>query len=256
MTIKEPFFILLLITNVIFSYDINQDIWNYFFRYIDPILNPEHQLNNIIQGKPSLPKITESLINELPSIATSERAIVANKIYNFLDKNLLKSKFFDQSINEMNNAWSKYDDKYFYRLKKYFGIKQIRPMKGYFTSINGCPYNANAGTFFVPLDGEIDKRIKLVMHETMHIVFRDNFERYMCNHKIDNDGVFLINETVAELLDTEFQDINPVKNDNHSKAKGGTEELINRMDTMRKAGNNFHHILDELIKMVLQKTEI
>lgn len=238
--------------NVTFSYDINQDIWNYFFRYIDPLLDSKHQLNNISQGRPSIPKITEPLIKKLPKLANNERIIAANKIYNFLNENLLNSEFLNQSIDEMNKTWSKYDSLYFNRLKEYFNIEQIRPMKGYFTSINGCPYNANAGTFFVPLDGAVEKRMKLVMHETMHIVFRDNFERYIRDHKVDNNGVFLITETVAELLDTEFQDINPIKNDKHSKAKGGTENLIDKMDVMWKAGNNFHQILDELIKMVLQ----
>lgn len=234
-----------------FTYDIHQDVWNYFFRYIDPTLNPKHQLNSVIQGKPSLPKITEHLINDLPNYIKCERFESASRIYDFLNKNIVGSEYLKKSKNAIETEWMKYDSEYFLKLKKYFGIEMIRPMRGYLTSINGFPYNANAGTFFTPIDGDIDKRIQIVMHETMHIIFRDNFEKYMREKGLSDNGIFLITETIAELLDTEFKDINPVKNDNHSKIKAGTEKLVNEMDKMWRDKSSFIDILDRLITILL-----
>jgi hypothetical protein len=247
--------------NINFAYDIHQDIWNYFFRYINPAINSEHQLNKIYGKSAGLnnlnnknfPKTTASIIKSLPKLLDSERGIIANKIYNFLDKNIVDTSLLSNSIKTLTQEWKKYDTKYYARLKKYFNIKNIRPMQAYLTSIFGCPYNPDAGTFFVPIEARLEYSIQVIMHESMHIVFLDNFENYMRKKGLNSQGIFIITETIVELLHTEFQDLNPMVDNHGIVVKKDTVDFVDKMHELWREGKSFPFILDVLIDMAFAR---
>jgi hypothetical protein len=209
-----------------------------------------HELNTILQGRPSIPVEVKLLIENIDKLYDTEWCDTAVDIYDYLHEKIEKSPALARSVKDIRIEWEKYEKRYFSQLAEYFQVSKIRNMRGYLTSINGFPYNAKAGTFFVPIFNDIGKRINVIMHETMHIVFRDNYEEKMRKAGLGDDGVFLVTEAFADLLNTRFKEINPIKEAPKSKAKGGTKSIIDKIDELNESDIKFLDKLEELIKIV------
>ena len=84
------------------------------------------------------------------------------------------------------------------------------------------------------------------MHESMHLVFLDNYERYLIDKGIDKQGILEINEALAVLLNWEFKEFLLFAENNK---KPSTMDLQDEVVKLYKEKKTFIQILDRLIKL-------
>lgn len=109
-----------------------------------------------------------------------------------------------------------------------------------------CPYSVNDRYFYVPFFSGLPVQTRCIMHESMHIIFRHNYEKYLLEAGVNSQGIMEITESLTALLNTEFKEFLLMPEFNK---KPTAKDL--QVEVARLYDNEvpFNKILDKLIEM-------
>jgi hypothetical protein len=220
-------------------YDIEKDLQNYDNNYFHQRY-PDYGRKDLDTAPWLWPSIKKRL-NDTPE---DEKLEI---IRGYLEKRFQDKLVMKIAIKSLNEYWCTIERNYFDRLRRYMGIKKpIKNMKVFLTTLNICPYNKKENYFYTSFFASIALQTKTMMHESMHLVFLDNFEKYLVENGVNRQGVLEINEALTVLLNWEFKEFLLVpENNNKPSAKDLQEEVV----AFYKQKKPFGEILDRLIEL-------
>lgn len=222
-----------------FVYDLEKDLYNYDNNYIHSNF-PDYGREKMDVAKHLFQSVKEK-IEKAPDV---EKLQV---VENYLRSKYLGKEVITQSISALQNYWSTINDEYFERLNKYMEIsKPLDEVTVYLTTLGICPYDPKHNTFFVSLYYPLPQQAKTIMHESMHLVFRHNYEAYLKEKGINNQGILEITESLTVLLNWEFGDLLLLPENNN---KPTTFDLQKEVVELYRQKKNFKEILDRLIEL-------
>jgi hypothetical protein len=222
-----------------FSYDLEKDLSNYDNNYIHRRF-PDYGRGEFDTAQNLFP----SLKRKIEVSPEDEKLKIVEE---YLRNNFYKKEIISQSISALENYWVTIEKDYFERLNKYMKIeKPLEEIKAYFTTLSICPYNPKDKSFFISLYYSLPHQAKTIMHESMHLVFRNNYEDYLIKCGVDGQGILDITEALTALLNWEFGDLLLLPEFNN---KPSTMDLQEKVVELCKKKKDFQYILDELIKM-------
>jgi hypothetical protein len=227
-------------------YDIDKDEKNYTYCLIDkayPIYGRE-KLN-------ILPPFASELQSSL-EIATNTEA-KRKVIHAYLTDKYLNCPLFELSSDTLAKSWKMISDSYLKKLCSYFQIMNYNalPVTCFLTTLRMCPYNRKRRYFYAPLFANLADQTRIVMHELMHIVFLDNYEQYLVEQGVPEQGILDINESLTVLLNLEFKEFLLVEELN---IKPSTYDLQAIVNEEYKKSTPFKGILKKLINQRISKT--
>lgn len=233
---------MLLLNNMSFieiKYDLEKDIQNYEYSLISKRI-PDYGRTKL---DPSF-YLWPSVKNKILEAKENEKTEIIKK---YLKDNFYNTEAIELSIESLTKYWNTIEFDYFDNLSKYLGInKTIPKMSAYFTTLSICPYNFKQNYFYIPFFDGIAIQSKAIMHESMHIVFRQNFENYMSKKGVDEQSILEITEAIVILLNWEFKKFLLLPECNN---KPSTKDLQDEVIDLYRKKKAFNEILDRLIEM-------
>lgn len=227
-------------------YDLERDIRNYDINYVNrKFFN--YGRDDFDRAPDMWPSVKESIEKETDEDKKFE--IIRKYLTdNFLDKDIVKC-----NIEAINKCWGNIEAPYFDKLCKYMSAEKLfSEATVYITTLKICPYNFRDNYFYTSLFYNLPNQIKAIMHESMHIVFRQNYEEYLSSKGVNEQGILEITESLTELLNLEFKEF--LSSPEYNK-KPTTKDLQEKVVRLCKEHKTFAYILDELIKMRLNVVE-
>lgn len=228
------------------TYDITKDEENYKYCLIDKVY-PSYGRDKVYM----LPPFASELQSKLESISSSAKK---NKIIkDYVTNTYLNHPLLKLSADTLSKSWDIISNAYVDKLYKYFQIVDYGalPISCYLTTLQMSPYNRKQRYFYVPFYTDIANQTHIIMHELMHIVFLDNYEQYLLEQGVSQQGIRDINESLTVLLNLGFKEFLLVKAVNR---KPSTYDLQDIVKEEYEKSTPFKAILQKLIDNRLPNT--
>ena len=226
-------------TKIKIIYDMEKDIQNYDNNYLHQRY-PSYGRKDMDTATWLWPSINRKLVDA----PEAEKLKIIRK---YLEESYQDKQVTKLVVDSLTKYWGTIESGYFDKLKKYMNItKPINNMTAYITTLGICPYNRKEGYFYASFFSSLAWQTKTIMHESMHLVFLDNYERYLIDKGIDKQGILEINEALAVLLNWEFKEFLLFAENNK---KPSTMDLQDEVVKLYKEKKTFIQILDRLIKL-------
>ncbi len=232
--------ILLDLMNLItIKYDIEKDLQNYNYSFLNRRF-PDYGRGDF----DTAPNLWPNIKKEILEASENEKLGI---IKEHLISNFYHKKVTDLSVESLISYWSTIESAYFEKLCKFMGIKnKIPKMNVYITTLDICPYNTKEKYFYIPFFVGLAIQTKVIIHESMHIVFFQNYEDYMVNKGINKQGMMEIAEALVALLNLEFKEF--LLSPDYNK-KPTTKDLQDEVVELYQQNKSFKEILDRLIEL-------
>lgn len=227
-------------------YDISKDEKNYKYCLVDKAY-PSYG-----RGKVNiLPPFALELQSRLELASTSKEK--NEVIHSYLTKTYLNRPLFKLSADTLSKSWDMISEAFIKKLCNYFQIKNYEalPVICYLTTLKMCPYNRNQRYFYVPFFANLADQTRIIMHELMHIVFLDNYEQYLEEQSVSEQGILDICESLTVLLNLEFKEFLLVEEVNNKPSTYGLQSIVK--EEYQKS-TPFKAILQKLISSRLPNT--
>jgi len=222
-----------------FRYDVKKDLQNYENNYLDHKY-PDYGRKDL----DTAPFLWPSLKRKIDQAADDDKKVIIEDYLNNFAKNELPITI---EIGALRKYWSSLEAEYFKRLCDYMKIpNDVGKMTVYFTTLSMSPYSVSNRHFYVSFFSNLPSQIKTIMHETMHIIFRSNYENDLIKRGADKQAILEVTEALTILLNYEFSNLLIVPEKNN---KPSTKDLQDKVVDLWKQKVNFLTMLDELIKM-------
>jgi len=223
------------------QYNLEKDLENYDYNYLSEKF-PSYGRDDSDYAPRMWPAVKQK-------VADSDEVDKLPIIQKYLIDNFEGKQIVDSTIESVSEYWETIETGYFDKLCKFMNVSNdIKSIDVYITTMLKCPYNSYKNYFYISFFSSLAIQVESIMHESMHLVFRQNYDEYVTKHGVDEQGLLEINEALTVLLNFEFKEflVAPAWNN-----KPSIKDLKKEMVIMCKAHKPFKEMLDTLIGMRL-----
>jgi hypothetical protein len=224
---------------ITFNYTVEKDLQNYENNFLQQNY-PDYGIKGFDTAPALWPSIKEQIV---VAEEDKKREIVKQHLDDF-SKNSLSVSIEKEGLEKY---WATMEAKYFKRLCEYMNIKEsVTGITAYFTTLSISPYSVPNRYFYISIFSSLPRQIKNILHESMHIIFRTEYDGHMTEKGLNKQAILEITEALVVLLNWEFKDFLLMPENNN---KPSTLDLQEEVVKLWKNKENFSVILDKLIDM-------
>jgi len=221
------------------QYNLEKDLENYDYNYLSEKF-PSYGRDDSDYA----PRMWPTVKQKVNDADESDKLPI---IREYLIDNFEVKKIVDSTIKSILEYWETIEAAYFNKLCKFMDVSHnVKDMDVYITTMLKCPYNSFENYFYISFFSCLSIQVETIMHESMHLVFRQSYDKYITERGVDSQGLLEINEAMTVLLNFEFREflVAPAWNN-----KPSIKDLKEEMVIICKAHKPFKEMLDRLIDM-------
>ena len=215
---------------VIFKFDKEKDLWNYWYHS-----NRESSWTNF-QVNPKIKEICEGItLEECKDVLSTH----LSKLHN--------PKIININLKAVEETWNVIEEEFFRRMNKIMKNEWNEEIIGYLTTLGICPYDHNEPSFMFSLFYSLPKILQTCGHEIMHLYFH-KFYWFDVEKQIGKEKTADLKEALTVLLNIEFKDLWFVEDNGYDSHK----ELRKFISEEWKKEKDFKQLLEKCISYLKQ----
>lgn len=215
---------------ILIKFDLKKDAWNWW-----------DACNTKSWGVDWKENISDKKL--LPHIVGKSQTKAFKFLLPYLE-NLYKEIDIDKYIKEIQTGFNKVQAKLFQRMKKVTDRPiYIDTITCWLTSFYRFPYDYEKGYIWIGHNKTMETQLHIVIHELLHFQYHYYFEKKVCQ-ALGQEKQGDIKEAMTVILNDEFGDITPVKDNGYKIHK----ELRKKLIKFWRQSKNMDEFIDLTIK--------